>query len=62
MLSGFASRFQFQEQNESHPLILRTMPLKRDVAWERSLTFGHEFIVSTCKITVDGYLLFFDPE
>lgn len=48
------------DSSEQHPLILKTINLNRDVAWERSLGMNYEFIKSVCHITVDGFLLFFD--
>lgn len=45
---------------ESHPLVLNKYLLKRDVAWERSLSFGRDMVPTLCVITVDGFVLFYD--
>lgn len=34
----------------------------RDVAWERSLSFGDEYIASQAMATIDGFILFFDKD
>jgi hypothetical protein len=61
-LAGFASKFEFEVEHENHPLVLRKIAMRRDVAWERSLALGTEFVDCECRITVDGFLLFFDVE
>lgn len=47
--------------NES-PLILKKYNIERDVAWERSLSFGKDYVKTCFIITVDGFLLFYDTD
>ncbi|KAM3141285.1 hypothetical protein pb186bvf_006670 [Paramecium bursaria] len=62
---AFASKFVVQKPPsyiEQNPLILKQLIISRDVAWERSLSLGVDYIKSICYITVDGFMLFFDQD
>lgn len=62
---GFAANFKIPEilsSKEANPLVLKEFNLLRDVAWERSLSFGRDLIPSKCVVTVDGFMLFYDQD
>ncbi|CAD8192592.1 unnamed protein product [Paramecium octaurelia] len=62
---AFASNFTVPSPDyllQQSPLILKKYSVQRDVAWERSLSFGKDFIPTNFIISVDGFLLFYDTD